>query len=153
MERLRALVSATGVATPDRGRGKSLFDQRCAACHVLWGKGGHAGPHLTGSDRRNLDYLLTNIVDPNASVAPNYRLTTVTLKDGQELSGFVEEDLGRVIRLRAQDGVHQLSRDRIVRRNTSNTSLMPEGILRGLGDGDVRDLFAYLRGEGPPRER
>ncbi len=153
MERLRALVSATGVATPDRGRGKSLFDQRCAACHVLWGKGGHAGPHLTGSDRRNLDYLLTNIVDPNASVAPNYRLTTVTLKDGQELSGFVEEDLGSVIRLRAQEGVHQLSRDRIVRRNTSSTSLMPEGILRGLADGDVRDLFAYLRGEGPPRER
>lgn len=153
MGRVRALVSAGGVAAPDPGRGKVLFQQRCAACHVLWGEGGHAGPHLTGSDRRNLDYLLINIIDPNASVAPNYRLTTVTLQDGQELSGFVEEDLGSVIRLRGQDGVHHLSKDRIARRKMSNTSLMPEGILTGLADAEVRDLFGYLRGEKPPGEQ
>ena len=99
----------------------------------------------------DLDYLLINIIDPNASVAPNYRLTTFTLKDGRELSGFVEEDLGSVIRLRAQEGVHHLSRDRIARRKTSEASLMPEGILRGLADAEVRDLFEYLRGKHPVR--
>lgn len=151
MVRVRGLVSAAGVAAPNPRRGKVLFQQRCAACHVLWGEGGHAGPHLTGSDRRNLDYLLINIIDPNASVAPNYRLTTFTLKDGRELSGFVEEDLGSVIRLRAQEGVHHLSRDRIARRKTSEASLMPEGILRGLADAEVRDLFEYLRGKHPVR--
>jgi putative heme-binding domain-containing protein len=99
---------------------------------------------LTGSDRRNLDYLLENIIDPSASVPQSYRLTVVELKDGQILSGFVEEDLGSLPRLRAQ--VHHLSRDRIVKRKALKASLMPEGILNGLGDGEVRDLFAYLRG-------
>lgn len=100
---------------------------------------------MTGSDRRNLDYLLENIIDPSASVPQNYRLTVVELKDGQILSGFVEEDLGSLLRLRAQDRVHHLSRDRIVKRKALKASLMPEGILNGLGDGEVRDHFAYLR--------
>lgn len=149
MKRIRAVVSAAGVAAHDRSRGRVLFGQRCAACHVLWGEGGYAGPVLTGSDRRNLDYLLENVINPNGTVAQNYRLTTVTLKDGQVLSGFLEEDLGTVIRLRAQDRVHHLSVDQIAKRKTLNTSLMPEGILIGLNEVELRDLFGYLRGEGP----
>ena len=31
----------------------------------------------------------------------------------------------------------------------SSKSLMPEGLLKGLGDQDVRDLFAYLRSTQP----
>ncbi|MFP6896619.1 MAG: c-type cytochrome [Roseibacillus sp.] len=146
IERLHAVVSSPGAVTVNPVRGRGLFGQRCSACHTLWGEGGHAGPDLTGSDRRNLDYLLENIIDPSASVPQNYRLTVVELKDGQILSGFVEEDLGSLLRLRAQDRVHHLSRDRIVKRKALKASLMPEGILNGLGDGEVRDHFAYLRG-------
>ena len=101
--RLHAVVSSPGAVTVNPVRGRGLFGQRCSACHTLWGEGGHAGPDLTGSDRRNLDYLLENIIDPSASVPQNYRVTVVELKDGQILSGFVEEDLGSLLRLRAQD--------------------------------------------------
>ena len=33
----------------------------------------------------------------------------------------------------------------------SPVSLMPEGLLKGLPDRDVRDLFAYLRSSQPPK--
>ena len=44
--------------------------------------------------------------------------------------------------------MHDLSRDRFVKRKALKASLIPEEILNGLGDGEVRDLFAYLRGRG-----
>lgn len=147
MARLRGVVK--GQKGGDRQRGKELYLQRCAGCHVLWGEGGHAGPDLTGSNRKNLDYLLENIVDPSASVPRNYRYTVVELKDGQTLGGFVEEDLGSLLRLRSDERVISLSRDRIKRRKDQNTSLMPEALLTGMSDAEVRDLFAYLRGERP----
>ena len=144
-ERYRTLLRSG--APVDRSRGRTLFEQRCSACHVLWGEGGRAGPDLTGSDRRNLDYLLENILDPNAAVPEDYRLTTVVLKDGQVLGGFVEEELAGAIRLRSQVQQHTISRDRIERTEVSEVSLMPAGLLKGLSDDEVRDLFAYLRGE------
>jgi putative membrane-bound dehydrogenase-like protein len=149
LERLRSVISSPSAVAVDRLRGRTHFEQRCVACHTLWGEGGHAGPDLTGSDRRNLDYLLENVIDPSASVPQNYRLTIVTLKDGQKLSGFVEEDLGSLLRLRAQDQMHHLSSDRIAKREVMNSSLMPEGLLNGMSDAEIRDLFAYLRGREP----
>jgi hypothetical protein len=61
----------------------------------------------------------------------------------------VEEDLGSLLRLRAQDQMHHLSSDRIAKREVMNSSLMPEGLLNGMSDAEVRDLFAYLRGREP----
>ena len=37
--------------------GRALFNKSCANCHVLYGQGKTAGPDLTGSNRRNVDYL------------------------------------------------------------------------------------------------
>ena len=38
-----------------------------------------------------------------------------------------------------------LARDEISEMNPSSTSLMPEGLLDGLTDQQLRDIFAYLR--------
>ena len=59
--------------------GRHLYEQRCASCHVLYGQGGKLGPDLTGSGRSNLDYLLENIVDPNAAVSADYRMHVLSL--------------------------------------------------------------------------
>ena len=44
----------------------SIID--CSACHKLYGIGGDIGPDITGSDRRNLDYILENVLDPSGAV-------------------------------------------------------------------------------------
>jgi len=63
-----------------------LFSAVCASCHKLYGEGAALGPDLTGSDRHNLDYLLGNIVDPNAMVPADYRVSAPKLKDGRTLT-------------------------------------------------------------------
>ena len=147
MARVRAIVQGSPAGGSDRAEGRRIFAQRCAACHMLWGEGGRAGPDLTGSDRRNLDYLLVNVIDPSASVAQDYQLTTLELKNGQVLGGFVEEEVGALVRLRAQERLHTVSQAEIRKRSTARTSLMPEGLLQGLTEAEIADLFAYLRGE------
>ncbi|NQZ58496.1 MAG: c-type cytochrome [Lentisphaeraceae bacterium] len=85
-------------------QGKQVFRNVCAACHTLFGEGGKIGPELGGADRANLNYLLTNIIDPNLIVPDNYKLTTITLKDGRILSGFTSK-LGRgLIELKSAGG-------------------------------------------------
>jgi len=42
-----------------------------------------------------------------------------------------------------------LARDSIEEIKPSRASLMPEGLLKSLGEQQVRDLFAYLRSTQP----
>ena len=55
------------------------------------GTGAAIGPDLTGAGRSSLDYLLENIVDPNAVVGEQFQLNVITKNDGAVLSGIVEQ--------------------------------------------------------------
>jgi putative heme-binding domain-containing protein len=71
---------------------------------------------------------------------------TVTTKDGRTLSGFLTSQDGSVVVLRGLDGQDvSLPRADIREIKASSTSLMPEGLLTGLKDQELRDFFAYLR--------
>ncbi len=63
---------ATSKIKPDLGHGRAVYMRTCQQCHQLFGAGGKVGPDLTGSNRTNLDYLLSNIVDPSAVMAKEY---------------------------------------------------------------------------------
>jgi len=52
-------------------RGREVFARTCQQCHTLFGTGGKVGPDITGSQRANLDYLLSNVIDPSAVMAKN----------------------------------------------------------------------------------
>ena len=49
---------------PDRELGRAVFAKTCQQCHTLYGVGANIGPDLTGSNRADVEYLLSNIVDP-----------------------------------------------------------------------------------------
>ena len=49
-------------------RGRPLFKETCAICHKLFDEGEPIGPDLTGTERGNLDFLLTSLVDPSALI-------------------------------------------------------------------------------------
>ncbi len=128
----------------DKAKGRVLYSNVCAACHILNGEGGKLGPELTGSGRDNLDYLLQNILDPSAAVAREYQLVTVTMKDGRVLSGFIRARTERIVELHTLAEVLSLSTSDIAGTETSAQSLMPEGQLQALAENEVRDLMAYL---------
>lgn len=126
--------------------GEALFQEKCAACHKLFFKGGRIGPELTAYQRDNLGTMLISIVNPNAEIREGFQYFSVTTNDGRSLSGFLVERDAQILVLRGLEGEDITIRQADVRLLTPmGRSLMPEGLLDGMTDQQMRDLFAYLR--------
>ena len=146
----KARLTPAVLAKADKNNGAAVFHNTCAVCHTLYGQGGKVGPDLTGAGRDNLDYLLTNIIDPSAIVAAEYRMSIVKMKDGRLLNGIITARSQQTITLREIAQVSTLERSEIAAIVDSPLSLMPEGLLEGLGDDASRDLLAFLMDKNPP---
>jgi putative membrane-bound dehydrogenase-like protein len=140
----KTILTAEVIGTADPANGKLIYQKSCAACHQLYDEGGKLGPNLTGSDRHNLDYLLGNMIDPNAIVPADYRMTIFVLDDGQVVTGVVAEENQRSITVQQPERQVVLDLERVTARKTTAASLMPEGLLTPLDEKSVRDLVAYL---------
>jgi putative membrane-bound dehydrogenase-like protein len=135
---------------PDPVNGKALFVKHCAVCHTLFGEGNKIGPELTGADRKNREYLVTQIVDPSAVIRQEYVAFVVNTKDGRSLTGLIVEATPQAITLvDAKNEKTVLAREKIEEMAPSPVSLMPEKLLDPLQDQEIRDLFSYLQGDGP----
>ncbi|MEM7144676.1 MAG: PVC-type heme-binding CxxCH protein [Verrucomicrobiota bacterium] len=79
-------------------KGKVAF-AACLACHKVEDTGQEVGPPLDGSGYRELEHLLTAIVDPDAAVEGGYGLYRITKTDGSVVEGLLEkeEPLGTTI--------------------------------------------------------
>ncbi|MHC5066420.1 MAG: PVC-type heme-binding CxxCH protein, partial [Planctomycetota bacterium] len=100
IERLKELMSADFLAQADLSRGREITSRTCLICHTLFGSGTDIGPDITGSNRADLDYILGNIIDPNAEVGNQYKMTVVALKNGRYLSGVISDRTERSITIR-----------------------------------------------------
>jgi putative heme-binding domain-containing protein len=143
VERVRRVVDA---APGDPYKGEAIFTARCAACHTLFFKGGHVGPNLTTYQREDLGSMLPSIIDPSLEVREGFETYVLRTKDGRTLSGYLVEKDPAVVVIRGTDGQDvRVSADRIAKMKPTGTSLMPESILDGLDDTQLRDFFAFLR--------
>jgi putative heme-binding domain-containing protein len=142
--RLKTRLTPDYLAQADRSRGRQVFSTVCASCHRLFGSGGQIGPDLTGAGRQNIDYLLSNILDPSAAVAADFRMSVVALDDGRVLNGIVVARTPHTITLQTAKERIALERSDIEALEPSTASLMPDGLLQPLAETQVRDLFSYL---------
>jgi putative membrane-bound dehydrogenase-like protein len=132
----------------DPVKGKAVFAKSCAACHQLFGEGAKVGPDLTSADRKNRYTLLTNIVDPSGYIRPEFVTHKVNTQDGRTLTGVVTEQTAEAITL--ANYVNSKVETTAVRRVDIDTlealavSLMPEKLLDGLSEEEIRDLIAYV---------
>ena len=129
-------------------KGRTLFNRVCAQCHKLYGEGGTIGPDITGSDRRNLHYIISNIVDPNAEIPNDYRTTIVRMKDDRVLVGVIRSREGQTITVATPGEVLSVAKRDVAAIEPQNFSMMPEGLVLTFSDQELRDLISYLRGEG-----
>jgi putative heme-binding domain-containing protein len=132
------------LAAADPAAGRGVWQTQCAACHRMHGEGGSLGPDLTGSGRRDLDYLLANIVTPSATVSPDYRMKQVVVADGRVLSGIVVRRTAETLLLRTQTGEETIPLDDVEEVIDGGVSLMPDGLLDRLDEAEVADLFRFL---------
>jgi putative membrane-bound dehydrogenase-like protein len=140
-QKLPDAVLAKGNAT----HGRAIFNKSCAACHKLFNEGGAIGPELTGAQRANLDYVLTNVLDPSAVVGRDYQMQVIVTKDGRVLTGIIKAETDAVLTLQTSTALLKLAKSDIEERNGTNQSMMPEGLIQQFTFEEFRDLLAYLR--------
>ena len=145
IDRLREELTEEAIAAADYQVGRKLFQSNCAICHVMKGQGGTVGPDLTGSDRKNMNYLLENLVDPSSSVADSYRSSNVRLFDGRLVIGIVINQTKKTISLQIKDDVIKIDRDDIDEIKQTQLSLMPDGLLDPMTAQQRAALFKYLQ--------
>lgn len=149
--RIMAVSQILGKGPGDAVRGRALVKQHCLNCHQLFGEGEKVGPDLTPVDRKNLEVLLPNVVDPSGVIREGYQQYNVATTDGRVLSGLLAENTPEKITVLDAKNVRTTLRQREVEATQrADSSLMPEAILEPLSDQELRDLFSYLRSD-PPR--
>ncbi len=129
---------------PDVNLGRSVFAKTCQQCHVLFGTGGNVGPELTGSNRADLDYLLSNVFDPSALIGKDYQAHVVATKDGRVLTGIIRSEDKDAITLVTANETLTIPKPEVEERKPSEQSMMPEGLWAPLSDHEIRSLVAYL---------
>jgi len=137
-------LTTDSILRANASHGRALFAQSCAICHNMFGEGAKIGPELPGSFE-DVDYLLQNIIDPNAIIGKDYQQTFVETKDGRMVSGVLASDDADIVTLKTLAGPAKVSRADIKSIEVSPNSLMPAGLLNALDEDSVRDLFLYLR--------
>ena len=154
INRLKLVLAPSGVVGRDpkgnRAEGKKVFQANCGICHKLFGEGNSIAPDLTGADRKNTDYLLTQIVEPSVYIRPEYMAYQAQLKDDTVVDGLMVESTSSAVTLVDRNNErHAIARAQIRELKESQVSLMPEGILEGLSPENVMNLFAYLQADAP----
>lgn len=147
IEQYKALLAAD-VPPPDKSHGRAVFVKTCSQCHTLFGAGGKVGPELTGANRGNQDYLLSNILDPSAVMAKEYMPSIIATTDGRIITGIVRQQNEQALTVVTQNDTLTIPRNEIDEMEQSTKSMMPDDILKPLAEADVRSLVAYLGSPG-----
>lgn len=143
---IRRVRDALADGTGNPYAGETAFNLRCATCHKLFHKGGNIGPDLTPYQRGNLDTLLISVINPNAEIREGFEYVSLKTTDGRSLSGFLTDQDTQVVALRGMTGEDiRVERSGVKSLEPMGRSLMPEGLLQGMSDQQLRDFFAYLR--------
>jgi putative heme-binding domain-containing protein len=142
LDAFRPALAASG----DRAKGKAVFAQACAACHQLEGAGLPLGPDLRSVVEHPAEKLLISILDPNADIQPGFAAYFCELNSGEQLYGSIASETGGSLAFRLADGTTRaIVRSDIKSLQSSNVSLMPEGLEASLTPQSLADLIAYLK--------
>lgn len=134
-------------AQGDVERGRKVFGDNCAQCHVSGGLGQRVGPDLSGVAHRSVEDLLSNILDPNMAINPGFVAYTVETADGETRTGLLKAQNADTIVLQlAGNQEVTLPRKSVTKLEAGSRSLMPEGLEAGRSPQDLRDLIAFLQG-------
>lgn len=129
----------------DPARGRTLFSENCAQCHRAGGIGYAVGPDLATVAQAGADKILTNVLDPNREINPQYTYYTVETHDWESYSGLIDSETATSITLRRANGeTDTLLRTNIETITSSNLSLMPEGWEEEFDNQALADLIAFL---------
>ena len=148
------LIPPTLASGGDPSRGAIVFageQAKCANCHQVRGQGGQVGPNLSNLSAASRAWIYQNIVEPSASIHPDFMSYTVALKDGRVGMGIVRAAGADALKVGDIDAKFtSYPRAEVEEIRPSASSIMPVGLLGALGDDQTRDLLAFLTSPDTP---
>lgn len=146
-EKLAEMTKAV-LAQGDPARGELVFRRKelsCMKCHAISGSGGLVGPDMTSiGASAQVDYLIESMVNPNKAIKENYHSIVVTTDDGKVFNGIkVRQDNNELVLRDAEDRLINISVKKIEEQKNGK-SLMPEGLVDSLTQGELLDLVRFL---------
>ncbi len=130
----------------DPVRGAKVYETTCMVCHKHGDQGNDIGPHLGTIKGWTAEQILTNVLDPNREVSPNFALYLVETTDGRTLSGLISSESAGNLTLKQADGSQvPVLRSEVKSLTSPGASLMPEGLEAGITADQMADLIAFLR--------
>jgi putative heme-binding domain-containing protein len=139
------LPAAEMVGNADNG--KKVFEANCTTCHIIKDvKGVEFGPNLSTLKSRNALSIVTEIINPNNSIADKYGQWEVEMTDGSRLTGIITSENNQSIALKLMGGtVQNIEKTRIKSKRDMRISAMPNGLEGNINLKAMADLLAYIK--------
>jgi putative heme-binding domain-containing protein len=150
---LQALIAEVQ-SEGDPARGEDVFrrsDLNCTQCHAVAGAGGGVGPELSALGSSSpLDYIINNVLTPDATIKEEYETLVVLTADGRIIQGIVKDrDTDRLVLKEATGELRTIPADE-VEDSRPGGSLMPEGLTNLMTRAEFVDLVRFLSELGKP---
>jgi putative heme-binding domain-containing protein len=131
----------------DKEKGLSVYQANCALCHQVRGKQGRFfGPDLGTVHAWASSDILTNILDPNRSIAHGYDLWNIKLNNGKTLQGVISSETPTAITISNTEGlVTTIARQDISSLTALGMSAMPADLENKIDKQQMADLIAFLK--------
>ncbi len=125
--------------------GLQVFERNaCTKCHTTATATTLLAPSLKGVAGQKLDYLIESVLHPSKIIKTGWEVELIELKNGKTLVGLVKDE-GKHLRILNLDKDERVLKSDIESRNTSKTSVMPEGQEATMSRREFVDLIAYMQ--------
>lgn len=132
----------------DARKGRNIFFQhqtaQCIRCHAYDDYGGNAGPRMNGIGKMlSREELLEALIAPSKRLAPGFGTVTLSLHDGETVSGVLEKETASSLFLKMGNNPDAEIKKSTVKDRTMAPSSMPD--MKGLlSRREIRDLVSFL---------
>jgi quinoprotein glucose dehydrogenase len=130
---------------PDRGRDIFFHNETtgCMRCHSYDDRGGNAGPRLNGvANRITREQILQALISPSARLAPGYGMITLSLKNGETVSGVLLKDAPTGITIKEGGKERTIPSTQISTKQYAQSSMPDMKLL--LSRKEIRDVVSWL---------
>ncbi|MBI1375743.1 MAG: c-type cytochrome [Phycisphaera sp.] len=143
----------------DFENGKRSFQAvLCAQCHRFDGFGGDIGPDLSSvGNKFSVADLLDSIINPSNVISDQYESTTITKKDGSDVTGRIVAEDNKTYKVSANpfapNQLISVDKADVAKLTPSKVSAMVPKLINALNEDELLDLIAYLRSGGNRKDR
>ncbi|MCA9037704.1 MAG: hypothetical protein KDA91_21370, partial [Planctomycetaceae bacterium] len=124
--------------------GEAHFRKLCSQCHLPNAQTEALAPRLAGSGSKGIDYLVENVIDPNAVIGRDFQARIIVTTEGRVITGLIQNENESTLTVRTLNESVTIAKAEIEEIKISESSFMPTDMLKPLNDRERIELFKYL---------